>query len=86
MESGCSCKWRKPHSQAHLEARVLGIIQKERVFAGHNQCSVVKRVVERAELFALFEAVVGSICLTSKFKSFVTFNMAEYVLNEVVKG
>ena len=49
---------------------------------GHNQCSVVKKVVERAELFALFEAVVGSICSTSEFKNFVTFNMAEYVLNE----
>ena len=86
MESGCSCKWRKLHSQAHLEARVLGIIQRERVFAGHNQCSVVRGVVERAELFAPSEAVVGSICSTSEFESVVTFNMVEYVLNEVVKG
>ena len=70
--------------RAHLEARVLEIIQRERVFAGHNQCSVVKKVVESAELFALFEAVVGSICSTSEFKSFVTLNMAEYMLNEVV--
>ena len=64
--------------RAHLEARVLGIIQKERVFAGHNQCSVVKKVVESAELFALFAAVVGSICSTSEFKSVVTFDMVEY--------
>ena len=40
---------------------------------GHNQCSVVKKVVESAELFALFAAVVGSICSTSEFKKLCNF-------------